>query len=90
MRSNRWMGIVAAGGLLLGLLSFWGPMSPGQAPAARLGVAWEYKTAFLNSGGDPQESLNILGNQLGRQGWELVTIVEHDRELLCVFKRVKQ
>jgi hypothetical protein len=90
MRSNRWAGIVAAGVLLLGLLFFWGPMSPGQAPAARVGAIWEYKTAFLPAGGDPQESLNKLGTQLGPQGWGLVTIVERGGEWMCVFKRVKQ
>jgi hypothetical protein len=42
MRLNRWVGFVV---LLLGVMTVWGPTSPGQAPAPQQQqqVAWEYK-----------------------------------------------
>jgi hypothetical protein len=95
MRSNRWTSFIMPACLALGLLALGNAISSGQAPKANPGVAWEYKTAFVRAAGDPQESLNRLGNELGPQGWELVTITEYgprdaqNKELLCVFKRAK-
>ena len=95
MRSKRWRSFVMMAFLVLGLLALGNAVSSGQAPKAKPGAVWEYKTAFLRVAGDPQESLNTLGNDLGPQGWELVGITEYgprdalNKELLCVFKRAK-
>ena len=95
MRTTRWTSFAMMACLALGLLGLGNAVSSGQAPKAKPGVVWEYKTAFLRVGGDPQESLNTLGNDLGLQGWELVALTEYgprdalNKELLCVFKRAK-
>ena len=95
LRSNKWKFISMMVCLTLGLLALGNAVSSGQAPIAKPGAVWEYKTAFLRAAGDPQESLNTLGNELGPQGWELVGITEYgprdalNKELLCVFKRAK-
>jgi hypothetical protein len=95
MRTNRWISFIMMACLALGLVALGNAVSSGQAPKAKAGAGWEYKTAFLRAAGDPQESLNTLGNDLGPQGWELVAFTEYgprdaqNKELLCVFKRAK-
>jgi hypothetical protein len=78
MRTNRWMGMVAAACVMAGLLVLWNPASPGQAPAARPG--WEYKTFQGNIVG-----ANSPLQELGQQGWELCGVEPG----LYIFKRPK-
>ncbi len=68
MRSDRLAALIGAA-IVLGLLGVRGSVSPGQEPAAKPSVAWEYKIAsFL--GEDEEKSLS----NLGQQGWELVAV----------------
>lgn len=84
MSTNRWMCLVAITVLLVGLLAVLVPTSPGQAPAAKPVVIWEYKLHFAGNE-DHLESLN----KLGLQGWEMVTAYNTDpqRPVVYVFKR---
>jgi hypothetical protein len=87
MRNNKWVGFVAGAGLAVGLLTLGNASSPGQVPAAKAGVVWEYKTHFGPTGQDADEVLNGAG----REGWELVAIGDDSRNLVrYVFKRPKQ
>ena len=67
MSGNRLVGVVEASALTLGLLTAWGPTSPGQTPAnkpagkqvekasepvPRARVAWEYKTFYGGTASD--------------------------------------
>jgi hypothetical protein len=70
MRSNRWTGVVALTGLLIGLLAFWNSTSPGQAPRRNPPMPWEYRVMNAES----QENHEEMLNKLGLEGWELVTV----------------
>jgi hypothetical protein len=86
MRSNRSIGVAAAIGLLIGALTFWTPATPGQAPALRPGVIWEYKLWYFGpNSGDHTEMLN----KLGQDGWELAEVDNGPQESTYVFKRPK-
>ena len=66
------------------------------------GKHWEYKTVkFPASGGFlsgkvDERSINIRLNELGEQGWELVTtsttnmVYGCSRDIMCIFKREKR
>jgi hypothetical protein len=86
MRSRRWVYGAVVVGLVVGMLTLLNRQSTGQARANKAAVVWEYKT-FSWGGGDPTSSLN----DLGKQGWELVTSRgygnEPPSETLYVFKR---
>jgi hypothetical protein len=88
MRSNRWVYIAVVAGLIVGMLSLVNRQSTGQAQAGKPAVVWEYKTTYLG-GGDPVPSLN----ELGKEGWELVTSRSYGNEFqsqtLYVFERAK-
>jgi hypothetical protein len=91
MRSKRGAPIAVVVGLivgLLGLLALFDRQSTGQAQANRPGLIWEYKALYVG-GGDPIPSLD----DLGQQGWELVTSRGYGNEpqsqTLYVFKRAK-
>jgi hypothetical protein len=87
VRFPRWMGFVAAAGLLLGLLALCSPRSPGQAAlAVNPGVVWEYKTLALAPIQQPDEALS----ELGQEGWELVAVSDRTQSMFYVFKRPKQ
>ena len=66
MKSIRWMNLAMAAGLL----AYWSPNSPGQAPSEKPRVVWEYKTLSSPKLADNDEMLN----KLGQQGWELVLV----------------
>ena len=68
MRSKRWVYIAVVVGVIAGMVTLLNRQSPGQAQANKAVVVWEYK-ALDWGGGDPTASLN----NLGKQGWELVT-----------------
>jgi hypothetical protein len=88
MRSKRGAYTAVVIGLIVGLLALLNRQSPGQAQANKPGVIWEYN-ALHWGGGDPTPSLN----DLGKQGWELVTSRGYGDEpqshTLYVFKRAK-
>jgi hypothetical protein len=88
MRSKRGAYIAVVVGLIVGTLALWNQQSTGQAQRVLPVVVWEYKTLYVG-GGDPTSSLN----DLGKQGWELVTSRgygnEHQSQTLYVFKRAK-
>jgi hypothetical protein len=88
MRSKRGAYIAVVVGLIIGLLALLNRQSTSQAQANKAAVVWEYKFTVLG-GGDPTSSLN----ELGRQGWELVTSRGYGNEpqsdTLYVFKRAK-
>ena len=88
MRSKRWAYMTIVIGLIVGMLALMNRQSTGQAQANKAAVAWEYKT-FNWGGGDPTSSLD----ELGKQGWELVTSRGYGNEpqsqTLYVFKRTK-
>jgi hypothetical protein len=88
MRSNRWAYIAVVAGLIVGMLALLNRQSTGQAQANKPAVVWEYQTLYVG-GGDPTPSLN----DLGKQGWELVTSRGYGNEppsqTLYVFKRAK-
>ena len=84
MNTNRWMGFAAMSVLMVGMLAVLVPTSPGQAPAAKPVVNWEYKTYFFQ--GNAAQNLD----EFGHQGWELVGFTRHRRdenEIMYVFKR---
>lgn len=87
MRTNPWTGVAVTIGLLAALLAIWNPSSPGQAPAAQPGVQWEYKLHYAGN----EDHLEPI-NQLGLQGWEMVTAYNTDPQspVVYVFKRAKQ
>jgi hypothetical protein len=86
MRSNRWSYTVVVVGLIVGMLTLLNRQSTGQAQANKAAVVWEYKT-FYWGGGDPTSEFN----DLGKEGWELVTSRGYGNEpssqTLFVFKR---
>jgi len=90
MRPIRWASLAAVAGLAVGLLALLNRQSTGQAQAIRPGPAavWEYKTLDWG-GGDPTDSLN----DLGKQGWELVTSRGYGNEIQSttryIFKKAK-
>jgi Domain of unknown function (DUF4177) len=86
MRSKRGAYIAVVVGLIISLLASLNRPSTGQAQANKAAVAWEYKTLDWG-GGDPTPSLN----DLGAQGWELVTSrgYGHQFQSLFFFKRAK-
>jgi hypothetical protein len=88
MRSKRGAYIAVVIGLIVGLLALLNWQSTGQAQANKPGLIWEYKTISWG-GGDPTPSLN----DLGKEGWELVTSRGYGNEppsqTLYVFKRAK-
>ncbi len=85
MRSTLLLAIVVAG--LLGLI-LWSSTSA-QAPPPLGHPAWEYKV--LTTSGLPQD---VMLNQWGKDGWELVTVTVEQRgsntTAASVFKRPKQ
>jgi hypothetical protein len=90
MRSNRWIGGAALGGLLIGLLAIGSTTSPGQAPSAKPAVAWEYKSTVVGNDRD----LHVALNDLGAQGWEMVTAYTTGRDgmggVVYLFKKAKR
>jgi len=88
MRSKRGAHIAVVVGLIVGTLALWSQQSTGQAQRVLPVVVWEYKPLYVG-GGDPTPSLN----DLGKQGWELVTSRgygnEDQSQTLYVFKRAK-
>jgi hypothetical protein len=88
MWSKRWVYIAVVVGLIGGMLALLNRQSTGQAPANQAAVVWEYKT-FEWGGGDPTPDFN----DLGKQGWELVTSRGYGNEpsshTLYVFKRAR-
>jgi len=92
IKTNRWIGFPVLLILMAGLLTLWGPASPGQPVAGRPGVMWEYKTDY----GPTIESNDELLNRWGREGWELVAVLDDNiargdlRTLRYVFKRPKK
>jgi hypothetical protein len=88
MRSKRGACVAVVVGLIVGLLALLNWQSTGQAQANKAAVVWEYKLLHW-FGGDPTGSLN----DLGMQGWELVTSRglgnEPQSPSLYVFKRAK-
>lgn len=86
MRSDRWKSIVAAAGLLIGLLGLWSSSSPGQAPEANpRPTPWEYES-FIGGNNPQNEELN----RFGASGWELVAVSDQPNSVLYVFKRPKR
>jgi hypothetical protein len=88
MRLKRWAYMTVVIGLIVGMLALLNRQSTGQAQANKAAVAWEYKFLELG-GGDPTSSLD----ELGKQGWELVTSRGYGNEpqspTWYVFKRIK-
>ena len=88
MQSNRWTHMVMAAGLVAGLLVLANSPGVAQQQVAKPAMVWEYKTLTWG-GGDPTRSLN----DLGQQGWELVTSRgygdEGTSQTLYVLKRPK-
>jgi hypothetical protein len=89
MKSNRWIGGAALSGLLIALLAIGNTSSPGQAPAAKPAVAWEYKSTMVGN----DEDLHSTLNGWGAQGWEMVTAytrgVGGQGGVVYLFKRAK-
>jgi len=85
MRFNKWVGLVVVAGLAAGLLLFGNASSPGQVPAAKAGVVWEYKT-YMGATGSADDRLN----ELGLEGWELVGFAQTGPTVRYVFKRPNQ
>jgi hypothetical protein len=86
-RSNRWIGLTVMFVLVAGLLTVWGSASPGQPPASKTGVIWEYKTDY----GPNRQSNDELLNKLGQEGWELVAVGDDPRGFVrYVFKRPRR
>lgn len=84
MNTSRWMSFAAMSVLMVGLLAVLVPTSPGQAPAAKPRVSWEYKTQYHPGGLAPVREMN----ELGQQGWELVGYSRlTPNESMFVFKR---
>lgn len=54
---------------------------------------WEFKVEPIDESANLQESLNKIGGEFGKQGWDLIEIFEHGpagkRQFLCVLKRLK-
>ncbi len=88
MRSIRWAYLAAVAGLAVGLLALLNRQSTGQVLAVRPAAVWEYRTLDWG-GGDPTDSLN----DLGKQGWELVTSRGYGNEIQSttryIFKKAK-
>jgi hypothetical protein len=86
MKSKDWGRVAVAASLLVGLITIWISASPGQPPATKPGVVWEYKLHYAGNE-DPLPSLN----KWGLEGWELVTAYNTDpqRPVVYVFKRAK-
>jgi hypothetical protein len=88
MRSKRGAYITVVVGLIFGTLALLSQQSTGQAQKVLPVVVWEYKTLDVGSG-DPTRSLN----ELGKQGWELVTSRGYGNEpgsqTSYIFKRAK-
>ncbi len=88
MRKGNWRtGIVWAGVSVL--LLIWAAAPTAGQPVDRAPARWEYKTLAHAGPGQPgDEALN----QLGADGWELVSVAAPlgRQELLHVFKRPRQ
>lgn len=68
MKTNRLTDFVAMAALLVGILTVWGPVSPGQAPAPQQQqAAWEYK--FVEYGPFPADFEKPF-HDMGKKGWE--------------------
>ena len=62
-------------------------MSQGQAPGARAGVSWEYKSIIQVATNQPDSAFNYLG----QEGWELAAVASRDQNnLMYVLKRPKR
>jgi hypothetical protein len=61
---------------LIALLALRNTASPGQAPAAKPAVAWEYKETVVGNDEDLHSTLNAWG----AQGWEMVTAYTRGRD----------
>jgi hypothetical protein len=86
MRTTRWVYTTMAAVLVAGTLVLAHSRSFAQPQAVKRSVAWEYKILEWNVG-DPTRSLN----DLGQEGWELVTIrgYGNENQALYVLKRPK-
>ena len=93
IKTSRWIDFWVMLILMAGLLTVWGPASPGQPVAARPGVMWEYKTDFAPT----REPNDELLNRRGQERWELVAVLDDPinrgdglTHLRYVFKRLKK
>jgi hypothetical protein len=90
MRSNKLQSVILLCGLLLGFLVLCDRTVPGQAPATKPSVKWEYMS-LLDDNVDDKMVRDL--DEFGQQGWELVTITRpgspNQHQLSCVLKRVK-
>ncbi len=96
MKQNRWMGFAGLSALMISLLAVWGPASPGQAPAEKPQVVWEYKVVEQPS--YPDDFAKTF-ESLGSHGWEYggSQVAEYRKEgeairsaTLSVFKRPRR
>jgi len=88
MRTNRHRDVMLVAALIVGLLILWNRTVPGQAPAGKPMVKWEYRSSG---------TLDVFGSRFdekldkwGREGWELVTTTRpnpNNRDIICMFKR---
>jgi hypothetical protein len=88
MRTDRHRDVMLVAALIVGLLILLSRTVPGQAPAGKPVVKWEYRSSGILDvfGGHLDEELN----KWGREGWELVTTTKpdpNDRSIICLFKR---
>jgi hypothetical protein len=75
MKTNRGMAFVAASVLLVGVLTVWGPASPGQPPAPpqqRQAPAWEYQ--FVEPAQGYENDYEKAFDDMGKKGWEYCEI----------------
>jgi hypothetical protein len=81
--SSNWRPFLAvAAAIVLGWFVAMQSTSSGQNPARVVPVRWQYKVAI--SGVFDENTANNLGSE----GWELVTIYEQDKgQLRAIFKR---
>jgi hypothetical protein len=89
MRFTPWKVCTPLVCLVLGLLALGSTMSSAQAPKQTPVVAWEYKTIFGSDSVPNDPEMNNLGNE----GWELLTVIEQKQQnpdVRFVFKRAKR
>ena len=81
--SSNWRPFLAvAAAIVLGWFVAMQSTSSGQNPARIVPARWQYKVAI---GGTFDET---TANNMGSEGWELVTIYEQDKgQLRAIFKR---